>query len=196
MFTNHVVIVALLKSCGNVVNEVLVELNTTSKKDETSPKERLLSLLIQFINCIIPSYFQDQSLLPIILALSKYVFLVFSRISLLIELCALFRPFTCILSSHLYPPCTPIPLSAIFALYPLTSIPFISSSSIRTGLCLAALSTKFLQPVDPPCLNLFGLPRKSSNFDGWPPLLVKTRTPSILWTLQCLRKKLCLRTIS
>lgn len=85
MFTNHVVIVALLKSCGNVVNEVLVELNTTSKKDETSPKERLLSLLIQFINCIIPSYFQDQSLLPIILALSKYVFLVFSRISLLIE---------------------------------------------------------------------------------------------------------------
>ena len=74
MFTNHVVIVALLKSCGVVVNEVVVELNTSSKKDEMSPKERLLSLIIQFINCIIPSYSQDQSLLPIILAFSKYDF--------------------------------------------------------------------------------------------------------------------------
>ena len=71
MFTNHVVIISFLKFCGVLVNDVLIDEKKILKEKKESKAELLLSRFIQLLNCVIPAYTQDTSLLPIILALSK-----------------------------------------------------------------------------------------------------------------------------
>lgn len=71
MFTNHVVILSFLKFCGVLASEVVIDEKNTIKEKKESKAELLLDRLIQLINCVIPAYTQDTSLLSIIFSLSK-----------------------------------------------------------------------------------------------------------------------------